>query len=97
MTDAPEVNRDDAPLATSKHGSAAAEAFAATLPEAQGDNLLGRSVTINKPAAELYAYFRDFSNLPTFMENIVSIELLDETRSHWVVSRRPAPSSGSRG
>eukprot|EP01035_Chromulina_nebulosa_P025292 gene25292-33009_t len=30
-----------------------------------------RVVTINRPAAELFAYFRDFSNLASFMENIV--------------------------
>ena len=30
----------------------------------------GRTVTINKPRSELYAYWRDFRNLPRFMENI---------------------------
>ena len=47
--------------------------------------LVGRAVTINRPVAELYSYFRDFANLPTFMENVVRIDVLDATRSHWVV------------
>ncbi len=48
-------------------------------------SLVARAVTINRPADELYAYFRDFSNLPTFMENVVRIDVLDDRRSHWVV------------
>ena len=47
--------------------------------------LIARAVTINRPADELYAYFRDFANLPTFMENVVRIDDLDDNRSHWVV------------
>ncbi|MBB3033539.1 SRPBCC family protein [Alteriqipengyuania lutimaris] len=40
----------------------------------QGEHaLVGRSVTIRKPAAELYAYWRDFANLPEFMENVETI------------------------
>jgi|TARA_R100000049_G_C1956684_1_gene113715 uncharacterized membrane protein len=40
----------------------------------QGEHaLVGRSVTIRKPAADLYAYWRDFANLPEFMENVESI------------------------
>jgi uncharacterized membrane protein len=75
---------DDAPLAASKRSGAAAE-LTATLPEAHGDSVFGRSVTINKPAAELFSYFRNFANLPSFMENVVSIDVLDDKRSHWVV------------
>lgn len=42
-------------------------------------------VTINRPADELYAFWRDFSNLPRVMENIESIVTHDAGRSHWVV------------
>ena len=48
-------------------------------------SLSARAVTINRPADELFAFFRDFSNLPSFMENVVRIDLHDERRSHWVV------------
>ncbi|MGB7418699.1 MAG: SRPBCC family protein [Erythrobacter sp.] len=39
-----------------------------------GDHtLVGRSVTIRKPAFELYQHWRDFENLPEFMENVERI------------------------
>ena len=79
-----ESTRDDAPLAASKLSGAAAEEKN-TLSEAQGSTLIGRAVTINRPAAELFAYWRDFSNLANFMENVERIDILDERRSHWVV------------
>jgi len=82
MTD---THTDDAPLATSKQTSAATLAETGRVPDAKGSALVGRAVTINRPAAELYAYFRDFSNLATFMENVVRIDVHDDTRSHWVV------------
>ncbi|MFT8246204.1 SRPBCC family protein [Roseomonas sp. BN140053] len=46
---------------------------------------VSRSVTISKPAAEVYAFFRDFRNLPGFMSHVERIEVTDDTRSHWVV------------
>ena len=75
---------DDAPLTVSKDHHAAEHA-GQTMIEPKGDSLVGRAVTINRPVAELYAYWRDFSNLASFMENVVSIETLDAKRSHWVV------------
>lgn len=47
--------------------------------------LTARTVTINRPPDELYRFFRDLANLPSFMENIVRIDVRDEKRSHWVV------------
>ena len=82
MSDDPSIHTDDAPPSTWKKGDPAT---------ANGDgdtakaSVVGRAVTINRPAGELFAYFRDFTNLPTFMENVVSIEILDAVRSHWVV------------
>ncbi|NDU99796.1 SRPBCC family protein [Pseudoroseicyclus sp. CLL3-39] len=34
----------------------------------------GRTITINRPRSELYAYWRDFSNLPKFMESVEKVE-----------------------
>ena len=34
---------------------------------------------------ECYRFWRDFENLPRFMEHVVSVEKLDERRSRWVV------------
>ena len=42
-----------------------------------------RSVTIDGAPAELYAFWRDFTNLPKVMEYIDSVEILDERRSRW--------------
>ena len=44
-----------------------------------------KSVTIGKPRAEVYAFWREFSNLARFMENIETITVSDDRRSHWVV------------
>jgi uncharacterized membrane protein len=55
-------------------------------PEAAHADLSGRTVTINRPRDELYRFWRDLTNLPRFMENIESISVIDDTRSHWVVS-----------
>lgn len=80
---------DDAPLATSKHPGAAVDAATDALidkpSEGDPDTLIGRTVTINRPRAELFAYWRDFANLATFMENVERVDVLDERRSHWVV------------
>ena len=76
--------RDDAPLSTAKD-RAGQQAATESLIDAKGDHVVGRAVTINRPAAELYAYFRDFARLPTFMENVERIDVLDPMRSHWVV------------
>ncbi len=75
---------DDAPITTSKQRNAVDDATA-SLVEGRGDALIGKTVTINRPRAELFAFWRDFSNLPRFMENLVSVEQLDNRRSRWVV------------
>ena len=35
----------------------------------------GRTVTINRPRSELYAFWRDFSNLPRFMHNVEAVKV----------------------
>jgi len=44
-----------------------------------------RSITVNRPARDLYRFWRDFSNLPLFMGHIESVRPLSDTLSHWVV------------
>ena len=41
-------------------------------------------VTINRPAAELYRFWRNFEQLPRFMEYLDSVRQTDQRRSHWV-------------
>lgn len=45
-----------------------------------------KSVTINKPAEELYSFWRNFENLPRFMKHIKSVTSYNDTRSHWIAS-----------
>ncbi len=79
----PETVEDDAPIAASKQHDAATD-FTESLIDGKGHALTARAVTINRPATELYAYWRDLSNLPSFMDNVVSITPNGE-RSHWIV------------
>jgi len=44
-----------------------------------------RAAIINRPRQELYAYWRDFTNLPTFMENVKAVDILDGSRSQWTI------------
>jgi uncharacterized membrane protein len=44
-----------------------------------------KSLTINRPANELYDYWRNLENLPTFMKHVKSVHDLGDGRSHWVV------------
>lgn len=80
----PHDRSDDAPVTTAKSGDAAAQT-ATSVPEAKGGAVTSPAVTINRPVGDVYSHFRDFSNLPGFMENVVSIEVMDAMRSHWVV------------
>ncbi|WP_181701606.1 SRPBCC family protein [Chthonobacter albigriseus] len=45
-----------------------------------------RTVTVARPAEELYRFWRDFSNLSKVMEHVERIEVKDDRRSHWVVN-----------
>lgn len=74
---------DDAPASSAKQQAAARTADG--IGSAPHGSVTARAVTINRPVAEVFAYFRDFANLPSFMENVERIDVLDATRSHWVV------------
>jgi uncharacterized membrane protein len=52
----------------------------------KGEVSVGRTVLIDRPRSELYAFWRDFPNLPRFMHNIHSVTMVQTNRSHWVVS-----------
>lgn len=42
-----------------------------------------KSVTINKSADELYAFWRNFENLPKFMNHLEAVKVVDNARSEW--------------
>jgi uncharacterized membrane protein len=75
----------DAPLSAAKKPDPRAVQDSGTNVE-KDDELVGRTVSINRPREELYAVWRNFGNLPQFMENIETVSVLDEQRSHWVVA-----------
>lgn len=50
------------------------------------------NITIDRPAEELFAFWRNFENLPKFMNNLESVRVMDERRSHWV-AKGPGGSS----
>lgn len=43
-----------------------------------------QSFLINRPAEQLYSFWRNFENLPRFLSHIDRIEVQSERRSHWV-------------
>ena len=75
--------QSDAPPTAFKDPNPSAAGLAVD-PDDSGD-LIGRTVTINVPRQALYAFWRDFRNLPLFMENIEGVQVFDERRSHWTV------------
>ncbi|MEH2239269.1 SRPBCC family protein [Nostoc sp.] len=45
-----------------------------------------KTVTINKSAEELYSFWRNLENLPTFMKHLKSVKVYNEKRSHWIAN-----------
>ena len=68
--------RDSAPRAARRAGA--------------GDRALSANVvTIGRPRAEVYAFWRDLRNLPSFMENVLRVEERGPGRTAWTI-RGPA-------
>jgi len=44
-----------------------------------------KSIVIDKSPAELYRFWREFENLPRFMDHLESVLNISATRSHWKV------------
>jgi uncharacterized membrane protein len=57
-----------------------------------GQTQVKKSLIINRSPEELYAFWRDFENLPRFMQNLESVRVTGEGRSHWV-AKAPAGTS----
>ena len=74
------------------------EAMGVSTAEEDGSNVsvpygkgirVEESVTIDAAPERVYAFWRNFENLPKFMHNVESVKPIDSNRSHWVV-RGPA-------
>jgi len=60
----------------------------ASVPRGEGIKL-EKSIMVNRPVYEVYHFWRNFENLPRFMDHLESVRVLDENRSHWV-AKAPA-------
>jgi len=67
-----EDRTDDAPPTTAKNHS-----------DEDGLTRFSRAVTINRAPQDIYDFWRDFSNLPHVMDNIVAIYVVDDEVSKW--------------
>jgi uncharacterized membrane protein len=54
-----------------------------------GSTQVKKSIVINRSPEELYQFWRDFENLPRFMNHLESVRVTGEGRSHWV-AKAPA-------
>jgi uncharacterized membrane protein len=43
-----------------------------------------RAITVNKPPQQVYVFWRNFENLPQFMDHLKEVQILDNRRSHCV-------------
>jgi uncharacterized membrane protein len=48
-----------------------------------GKRLVRRSITVNRPIAEVYRFWRELENLPRYSQNLLSVSV-DGLKSHWV-------------
>jgi uncharacterized membrane protein len=63
---------------------AAKQQAGAAFAEAPNIETAAVSVAINSSPEKLYAFWRNFENLPRFMNYLEQVSVLDERRSHWV-------------
>lgn len=72
------------------HGATAEKSLTDKVSDAVGLNKalkVEKTVTINRPVEELYNYWHDFENLPTFMKHVKSVTVSEGgKRSHWVAN-----------
>lgn len=56
----------------------------ATVPREKGVHI-SRSVTIDRPIEDLYAFWRDPTNFPQVMGYVESVQIIDGERAHWTL------------
>jgi uncharacterized membrane protein len=54
----------------------------ASVPYGQGTRI-EKAFTIETPAADLYAYWRNVEHLPHIMSHLAKVEVVDDVRSRW--------------
>lgn len=71
--------------ATGEDGSDLSDAPDYVFRNPTDPGLVGRTVTINRSAQELYQEWRAFERFPRFMDNVREVVKLDEKRSRWII------------
>lgn len=51
--------------------------------ESSGGIRVKTAITVGRPIAEVYGFWRNFENLPRFMTHLESVQVLGGGRSHW--------------
>lgn len=49
----------------------------------KGRSKAKKVVTVNRSPEEVYGFWRDFGNLPSFMKHLESVQVTDDRQSHW--------------
>lgn len=49
------------------------------------ENTIEGSVTIERPVGRVFEFYRDFSNLPSFLGDVMAIEKISPTISRWTI------------
>src|SRR5262249_749679 len=47
---------------------------------------LEKSITINRPVAEVYRFWRDFGNFPQIMRYVQRVDVINPRLSHWTIN-----------
>jgi uncharacterized membrane protein len=55
------------------------------LSPSQNENKIEASVTIRSPLEKVFGFYRDFSNLPTFLGDVMAIEQTGPATSRWTI------------
>jgi uncharacterized membrane protein len=56
-----------------------------TDPTSSDKNQIEATVTIQRPVSEVFAFYRDFKNLPSFLGDVMEIESTGPATSRWTI------------
>ena len=49
------------------------------------DNNVEANVLIHRPVDEVFSFYRNFKNLPTFLGDVMDVEQIDTVTSRWII------------
>src|SRR4051812_11858954 len=55
-----------------------------SLPQ-RDENTIEETVTIQRPVEKVFGFYRDFGNLPSFLGDVMAIELVGPATSRWTI------------